>query len=248
MGRVAEQVEAAVAHRAEHHGPQRHDPLVDDAAGGRVGAEAGSQFTPDALVRPLLGSVAGRALEIEATGVRTAGESRGQAAVVDRHAEGVRRHLGHDAEPGVLVLVGVEGELAGGDGSPADAVETVAAGDEVTGDGRGRTVGVAVAHRGTRLCFSTTMQSMPLRRRKLPSVSPATPAPTMATVVVLLFSAVSTMSCASLSAKGQPAVPQAHGRRRTESAACCHHCGLGGDRHQPGCGQGIPETRQRVGG
>ena len=149
VGGVAEEVEPAVAHRLVHDTAQRHDPLVDDLAGGHGDAEAGLQFVPDTGVRPLLGGVVHGALQVDAARVRAAGQDAGEAERVDRHAGRIGRHRGQDAEPGVAVRVGVLGQRGGGDGTPAHAPETVAAGDEVALDGLGRAVGTAVADERT---------------------------------------------------------------------------------------------------
>src|SRR5207244_622171 len=91
---VSEQVQLAVAHRRVDLAPQGYEALVDDRAARDGGAETRFQFAPDARVRPLRQGLIGRALQIDAAGVRTTGDHAGETTGVDGHAGRGGRDLG----------------------------------------------------------------------------------------------------------------------------------------------------------
>src|SRR5207247_5254046 len=111
-------------------------------------------------VRPLLDPVIRGDLQVEPADLGRAHRVQGEAvavAVVDQLVGG-RRDVGRDAQPGVGVVPVPDGEQAGRDGGPADAVEAVAAGDRVADDltplaagggvGQHRPAGVQAGHGG----------------------------------------------------------------------------------------------------
>jgi hypothetical protein len=98
--------------------------------------EAAAQFVPEAVVGPVLDLLVERALHVvAAAGVRTHA-AQGEAALVVGVDQLVadRRHLGQQAEPaeGIDALETARWRLR--HAGAADAVEAVAAGDEVAFD------------------------------------------------------------------------------------------------------------------
>src|ERR1019366_5694718 len=100
---------------------------------GRRRVEAGAQLAPERVVAPAFHLVVERALHVIAAARRRAHAAEGKAALVVGVDEFVRnrRRLREHAEPaeGIDALEGLERAL--GDALAADAVVTVAAGDEV---------------------------------------------------------------------------------------------------------------------
>ncbi len=95
------------------------------------------ELLPDALVRPFLEVLVGLALQVQAHDLgRAQAAQREPARVVDVD-ELVRRRrgAGEDPEPAEGVGAVVLGQLAGRDRGAADAVEAVAAGDDVALEG-----------------------------------------------------------------------------------------------------------------
>ena len=143
--RVAGQEQAAVLHRlgdeAAHAGDAllEHRPLVE-----RPPLERGArlELLPDALVRPLAEVLVVGDLEVVARQLGPAQREQREAALVVGVDELVhrRRDLREDPEPAERVLALERAQHAGGDALAADAVEAVAAGDEVALELVGRAV------------------------------------------------------------------------------------------------------------
>ena len=95
--------------------------------------EAHLQLLPDALVRPLGDVLVGPALDVEAAELGRAQAEQREAALVMGVDQLVvrRRDRGEDAEPAERVLARERPQDARRDARPADAVEAVAAGDDV---------------------------------------------------------------------------------------------------------------------
>src|SRR5262249_46384028 len=131
--------EPAEPHRLDDEAAHLDDALLEDRPFGQrpavVGREPGLELRPDSLVRPVGDVVVGIALEVEALDLRRARADQGEAAlvvVVDQLFSGPRRP-GEDAEPAERVQPRVLGQPSRRYGWPRDAVEAVAAGDEVAG-------------------------------------------------------------------------------------------------------------------
>src|SRR3954462_9438377 len=77
--RVSEEVEPAVAHRAEHHTAQWHDLFACNRSRSYRCAEPRFEFAPDTVVRPVVDGVGDGALEVDTAGVRPAGDLRGES-------------------------------------------------------------------------------------------------------------------------------------------------------------------------
>ena len=123
-------------HRLGDIGAQpRHVTLEDlaflDLAPVRI-EHAGVQFVPEAGIRPVRRLVGGRHLQVEPRNARRAPAAQGEAAVVIAVGHvGDRRRMGEHAEPGKVVGPAIGFDDALGHGRAADAVEAVAAGDEI---------------------------------------------------------------------------------------------------------------------
>ena len=91
------------------------------------------QLLPDALVGPLGDVLVGAALHVEAAELGRAHAEQREAALVVRVDELVvrRRHRGQDSEPAERILARERAQDARRDRRAADAVEPVAAGDDV---------------------------------------------------------------------------------------------------------------------
>ena len=133
---VAGEVEAPVAHRlgdeAAHagHALLEHRALRQRPA---VEAEPELQLLPDALVGPLADVLVGPALHVEPAQLGRAQAVQREAALVVGVDQLVARGRdgGQDAQPAERVLARVRAQRRLGNGRAADAVEAVAAGDEV---------------------------------------------------------------------------------------------------------------------
>ena len=101
---------------------------------GGIAAQAQPQLVPDARIRPFVQVLVRRALDVEAAQARRAHAEQREAPLgmaIDqlvRH----RRRRGEDAEPGERVDALIDGQRVLRHARPADAVEAVAAADEVT--------------------------------------------------------------------------------------------------------------------
>ena len=114
------------------------DALLEDRPLGqrrsRRCAEPRLQLLPDALVGPLVEVLVGGALQVEPARARRAHAEQREAALVVGVDQlvGRGRRLGQDAEPGERIDALVDSCSApAGIAGAADAVEAVAAGDEV---------------------------------------------------------------------------------------------------------------------
>src|SRR5262249_26859726 len=135
--RIAGEEQAAVLHRFDDEGTHRDDSLLEDWTLGERPAVGGGkprpELLPDAVVRPVGGAIFGVALQIEALDLRRAGADQGEAALMVRVDQLRRRsrRLGEDTEPAEGINVVILGAARRWNGRAADAVEAVAACDEV---------------------------------------------------------------------------------------------------------------------
>src|SRR5215210_5308554 len=136
---VTGEEEPAVLHRLDGEAAHRRDAstfLEDWSLGERpafVCGEPRVQLFPNAFVRPVLDVVIGVALDVEAGKLGRAHAVQGEAALVVRVDQLLRRGrcLGEDPEPGERVLPLVHDEHALRYRRPAHPVEAVAPGYEV---------------------------------------------------------------------------------------------------------------------
>ena len=138
MRAVAGQEQAAVLHRLDHEAAHRRDALLQHLALGQLAraAQPLMQLVPDARIGPSLDLLVVVALQIKPRQRHRAHGVEREAAVgvgVDQFVIR-RRRLRQDAEPAERIVALEHAEHAVGKARPADAVETVAAGDEVAFD------------------------------------------------------------------------------------------------------------------
>ena len=137
MGGVAREKEPAEAHRLGDEAAQRGDALLKGRPGrhrvGDLAGQAPAQLVEEGAVRPILGPLAERNLDIVAAAPGRAHRAQGEAAFVmgiDQLMCG-GRPVDQQAEPaeGIGPLEALQG--ARRDGAARHAVIAVAAGDEV---------------------------------------------------------------------------------------------------------------------
>src|SRR6185295_6785695 len=116
---------------------QRRDALLDRRAGderlGRVAGQAPLQLRPEALVGPFVDLLRKRALQVVAAARAAALAAEREAALV-RDVDQLLRHrrrVGEHAQPAERIVFLGDAQLLGRDAGAADAVEAVAAGDEI---------------------------------------------------------------------------------------------------------------------
>jgi hypothetical protein len=135
--RIPGQQQAAELHRLDHVAAHRSQPAFEDGTGVHAPALFSSQprleLVPDALVGPVVQRLVGLDLKIQARDLGRAHAVQREAARVARVDQLglVGRRGGQDAQPGegVLPLVGVS--RGSRQRAAAEAVEAVAAGDEL---------------------------------------------------------------------------------------------------------------------
>src|SRR5262249_32376338 len=128
---------AAERHRLGDEAAQRRDALLDRRAGDerfrRIGRQAPAQLGPEALVGPLVDLLREPALQGVAAARPAALAAEREAALVGDVDQLVRyrRRVGKHAQPAERIVLFVDAQLLGRNAGAADAVEAVAAGDEV---------------------------------------------------------------------------------------------------------------------
>src|ERR671923_199758 len=160
VGGIAGEKEPARLHRLDDETPHPGHALLEDLAlveRPALEPEPALELFPDPLVRPFLEVLVRPALEVETGHCRRAHAVQREAALVVRVDQClVRRARGReDAEPAERVLARERAQHSGRDAVAADAVEAVAAGDQVAAqldvltvvaEADQRRVGVEVVH------------------------------------------------------------------------------------------------------
>src|SRR5215217_5936751 len=129
--------EPAVAHRLGDEAAHRDDALLGDLPFRErpvvVGGEPRVELLPDPPVGPVVGVVVGVALEVEALDLRRTSADQGEASLVVRVDQLLRRprRLDKNTEPAEGIFPLVLGARILRDGGAAHPVETIAPGDEV---------------------------------------------------------------------------------------------------------------------
>ena len=137
---VAGQEKPAVAHRFGDEAPHRRHRLLRDRADVRrppiPRGQPRLELVPDAIVGPVVDVLVRRTLQIQARHRRRAHAEERKAAFVQAVDQFLGRWcgVGQDTEPRERILPLVDAQLRGGNRRTADAVEAVAAGDEVARD------------------------------------------------------------------------------------------------------------------
>ena len=137
VGRVAGEVETAVLHRLDHEAPHAGHALLEDRALRRASSPSSPSLICSSSQIRSSGhsstSSSGPALDVEAAELVRAQAQQREPALVVRVDELVarRRDRGEDPEPAVRVLARERAQHTVGDARTADAVEAVAAGDDV---------------------------------------------------------------------------------------------------------------------
>ena len=141
MRGIASQEQPAVLHRLGDDAAHRRDVLLRDHARVGlppiVGPQPRRQLLPDAIVGPLLEVFVGLALQVEARDAQRPHAEEREAVLMEAvdqlRARG--RGLREDPEPRKRIDALVKAQHRRRHGWPADPVEPVAAGDEITGNG-----------------------------------------------------------------------------------------------------------------
>src|SRR5215207_2775313 len=139
VGGVPGEEEAPELHGLDDEAPHPRDALLDDLAAVQRPAlerEAPLELVPDPLVRPLVEVLVGPALEVQPREHRRAHAVQREPAIVVAVDQLVvrRRRLREDPEPAERVIARELGEHTARDRVAADAVVTVAAGNEVAAE------------------------------------------------------------------------------------------------------------------
>src|SRR4051812_21957796 len=140
MRGIAGEKQPPIPHRLDDEAAHRDDAFLEDASLGELPAlarlEAGVQLFPDACVRPVLHLVVRIALQVEALDLRRARADEGEATIMHGIDElvGGWRCFHQDAEPAEGIYARELAAHARGNRGSRDAVEAIAAGDEIAGD------------------------------------------------------------------------------------------------------------------
>src|SRR5216684_4671343 len=138
MGGIAGEKQPAILHRLDHEAAHGGDALLQHLAfHERPGAgEPHVQLLPDARIGPVLDVLVGSALQVKPRQARRAHGVKREAAIVigiDQLVLG-RGRLRQDADPAERVLAVVRRQRGSRNARATNAVEAVAAADEVAGE------------------------------------------------------------------------------------------------------------------
>src|SRR4051794_37877103 len=160
MSGIARQEQPAVLHGLDHEAAHRGDTLLQHLALDKLAraADPRVQLPPDALVRPGFNLIVGRALQIEAREHQGAHGVERKAALVigiDQLFGGGGR-LGENADPPERIFAIVEQHPPRRDAGAADAMEAIAAADEIALD---LLVAAAMTEANFRLCAGDVVEA-----------------------------------------------------------------------------------------